>query len=53
VVRLIYDTRHDWAVSQKDIDLSKPNGKGGGDRIVSYESAKRWRINPLKILGIT
>ena len=53
VVRLIYDIKHDWAVSQKDIDLSKPNGKGGGDRIISYESAKRWRINPLKILGLT
>jgi len=53
VVRLIYDTRHDWAVSQKDIDLSKVNGKGGEDRIVSYESAKRWRINPLKILGLS
>ncbi len=53
VVRLIYDTRHDWAVSQKDIDLSKPHGKGGEDRIIGYESAKRWRINPLKVLGIT
>jgi putative nucleotidyltransferase with HDIG domain len=53
VVRLFYDTRHDWAVSPKDIDLSKPNGKGGGDRIIGYESAKRWRINPLKVLGIT
>jgi len=53
VVRLIYDTKHDWAIRQKDIDLSKSNGKGGGDRIISYESAKRWRINPLKVLGIT
>ena len=53
VVRLIYDTRHDWAIREKDIDLSKPNGKGGGDRIIGYESAKRWRINPLRVLGIT
>ncbi len=53
VVRVIYDTRHDWAISQKDIDLSRPNGKGGEDRIISYESSKRWRINPLKVLGIT
>ena len=53
VVRLIYDTRHDWAIRQKDIDLSRPSGKGGEDRIIGYESAKRWRINPLKILGIT
>ncbi|HIJ90379.1 MAG: HD-GYP domain-containing protein [Desulfobulbaceae bacterium] len=52
VVRLIYDTRHDWAVHQKDIDLSKPHGKGGEDRIISYESPKRWRINPLKVLGL-
>lgn len=53
VVRLIYDTRHDWAIREKDIDLSKPNGKGSEDRIIGYESAKRWRINPLKVLGIT
>ena len=53
VVRIIYDTRHDWAITQKDIDLSKSNGKGGEDRIVGYESAKHWRINPLKVLGIT
>lgn len=53
VVRLIYDTKHDWAISQQDIDLSKPNGKGGADRIIGYESAKRWRIDPLKVLGIT
>lgn len=53
VVRVIYDTRHDWAISQKDIDLSRPNGKGGEDCIISYESSKRWRINPLKVLGIT
>ena len=53
VVRLVYDTKRDWAVSPKDIDLSKPNGKGGEERIIGYECAKRWRINPLKILGIT
>lgn len=53
VVRIIYDTRHDWSIREKDIDLSKPNGKGGEDRIIGYESAKRWRINPLKVLGIT
>ncbi|MGV1097933.1 HD-GYP domain-containing protein [Thiovibrio sp. JS02] len=53
VVRVIYDTRHDWAVTQRDIDLSKGNGKGGGDRIIGYESAKRWRVNPMKILGLT
>ncbi|MBU4407217.1 MAG: phosphodiesterase, partial [Proteobacteria bacterium] len=53
VVRLVYDTKRDWAVSPKDIDLSKPNGKGGEERIIGYECAKRWRINPLKVLGIT
>lgn len=53
VVRLVYDTKRDWAVSPKDIDLSKPDGKGGEERIIGYECAKRWRINPLKILGIT
>ncbi len=54
VVRLVYDTTQDWAVPQKDIDLSKPLDQGGsGDRIVGYESAKLWRINPLKVLGLS
>ncbi|MFZ5775941.1 MAG: HD-GYP domain-containing protein [Thermodesulfobacteriota bacterium] len=52
VVRVIYDTRHEWPVHERDIDLSRPDGKGGGDRIVGYESVQRWRINPLKVLGI-
>ncbi len=52
VVRVIYDVKRDWAVRERDVDLSQDNGKGGGDRIVSYESAKRWRVNPFKILGV-
>ncbi|HIJ79165.1 MAG: HD-GYP domain-containing protein [Desulfobulbaceae bacterium] len=52
VVRIIHDTIRDRPVSQRDIDLSRPESSGG-DRIVGYESVRRWRINPYKILGIT
>jgi putative nucleotidyltransferase with HDIG domain len=50
VIRVIYDSKRDWAVTQRDIDLSQA---GGSDRIVGYESVKKWRVNPYKILGLT
>ncbi len=52
VVRVVYDAQHDWAIRQRDINLAQNSGKGGSDRIACYESAKRWGINPLKVIGL-
>jgi len=52
VVRVVYDAGQDWAISPKDIDLSREDSQFG-DRIVGYESPHRWRIDPLRILGIS
>ncbi|MFH7321038.1 HD-GYP domain-containing protein [Desulfurivibrio sp. D14AmB] len=51
VVRLVYDTKREWAVFPSDLDLARP-GPGGGDRIIGYEPAARWGINPLRVLGV-
>ncbi len=52
VVRVVYDASQDWAITPKDVDLSRQD-PSFGDRIISHESAQRWRIEPLKILGVT
>lgn len=32
------------------VDLSKPLGFGGGDKIVSHENPDKWQINPLRFM---
>jgi hypothetical protein len=41
-VRVVLDTRRDLIVTPRDLNLAKPTVK---DRIVSAESAARWKIN--------
>lgn len=50
IVRVVYDTKKKWSITSKDIDLSKPLGKGGGDKIADYEQPKRWNIDPYEYL---
>jgi putative nucleotidyltransferase with HDIG domain len=50
LVRAVYNTRHNHFISPRDIDLAKPLGQGGGDRIVGHEPAEKWRIEIQKFL---
>lgn len=43
-VNVFYDTRQNAALPARLVDLSKPLGAGGGDRIVSHESPERWKV---------
>ena len=49
-IRIVYDSKRGNFLPPRDLDLSKPVGKGGGDRILSYEDPKNWNIDPLKYL---
>lgn len=51
MVRVVYDAGQDWAITPRDIDLSKEDPETG-DRIVGYESPQRWRIDPFKVLEV-
>ena len=51
VVRVVYDAGQDWAIAPKDINLAREDPQFG-DRIASYESPQRWRIDPFRVLGI-
>lgn len=46
VVRVVYDVNKRCSIPPQDIDLSANLGHGGGDRIISHESASKWGINP-------
>lgn len=50
LVRVVFDSRRSYYVTPEDIDLSKPLGQGGGDKIVSHESPARWGVDPHKFM---
>ncbi len=50
LVRAVFDSVRCCYISPQDIDLSKPLGQGGGDRIVSHEAASSWNIDAQQFL---
>jgi len=50
LVKVFYDSRKQSYLTPGEVDLAKPLGRGGGDRIVSHESPEKWGIDPLKFL---
>ncbi|OIR06716.1 cyclic di-GMP phosphodiesterase response regulator RpfG [mine drainage metagenome] len=50
VVKVFYDSGKQRYLPTLEVDLAKPLGHGGGDRIVSHESPEKWGIDPLKFL---
>jgi putative nucleotidyltransferase with HDIG domain len=50
VVRTVFDTKKNQFITPNDIDLAKPLGYGGGDRIINYESPAKWKIDPNKFM---
>jgi HD-GYP domain-containing protein (c-di-GMP phosphodiesterase class II) len=44
-VRVVYDSRSRTHLTPAEVDLSKPLGHGGADRIVSHEQADTWGID--------
>ena len=50
LVRAIFDAKTSHFITPKDIDLAKPLGHGGGDKIVSCESSAKWNIDPHKFM---
>lgn len=50
LVRTVFDTKKNSFITPSDINLAKPLGQGGGDRIVNYESPDKWNIDPNKFM---
>ncbi|MEC4722493.1 HD-GYP domain-containing protein [Noviherbaspirillum sp. CPCC 100848] len=47
-VNVFFSTKSNTYIKPVQVDLSKPLGMGGGDKIQSYQSAEKWRVDPMK-----
>lgn len=50
LVRVVFDIKRNHYLQPEDVDLSKPMGAGGADRILSHESAVQWQIDIARFL---
>lgn len=50
-VKVFFSVKSNTYITPQEIDLSRPMGKGGADKIVSHESAEKWRVDPLRFLS--
>jgi putative nucleotidyltransferase with HDIG domain len=50
LVRVMFDAKRNHYLKPEDVDLSRPLGKGGADRILGHESPEKWQIDPMKFL---
>jgi putative nucleotidyltransferase with HDIG domain len=45
LVNVVFDSKLGQYLTPREVDLSKPVGKGGGDRITGHETPEKWGIN--------
>ncbi|MFM9967329.1 MAG: HD-GYP domain-containing protein [Burkholderiales bacterium] len=50
VLKVFFNTKTMSYITPERVDLAKKMGAGGADRIVSHESAEKWRIAPSRFL---
>ncbi len=51
-VKLFFNTKTNSYIPPIIVDLSKPFGAGGGNHILSHESAGKWKVDPLRFLDL-
>jgi HD-GYP domain-containing protein (c-di-GMP phosphodiesterase class II) len=50
-VKVFYDAKRKIHIQPHLVDLARPLGHGGGDRIVRHESAQAWGVDPDRYLA--
>ena len=51
-VNVFFSTKSNTYIKPQEVDLAKPLGMGGGDKIVSHESPEKWRVDPMKFFSL-
>lgn len=51
-VNVFFNTKTQAYIKPETVDLAKPVGFGGADKIVSHESHEKWKVNPLNFMQI-
>lgn len=51
-VNIFFSVKSNTYIKPQEVDLSKPFGMGGADKIVSHESPEKWRVDPMKFFAL-
>lgn len=51
-VNVFFSVKSNTYIRPQEIDLSKPFGFGGADKIVSHENPEKWQVNPIKFFSM-
>jgi putative nucleotidyltransferase with HDIG domain len=51
-VNVFFSTKSNTYIKPMEVDLSRPLGAGGGDKILSHESPEKWRVDPMKFFSL-
>jgi HD-GYP domain-containing protein (c-di-GMP phosphodiesterase class II) len=51
-LKVVFSTKSNSRVEPYELDLSRPMGSGGADRIVAHEDPSIWRINPTEFICV-
>jgi HD-GYP domain-containing protein (c-di-GMP phosphodiesterase class II) len=52
MVNVFFSIKSNTYIRPQEIDLAKPFGAGGGDKIVSHENPEKWRVDPMKFFSM-
>lgn len=50
-LKVVFSTRSNARVEPYELDLSKPMGSGGADRIVGHEDPQSWQLNTVEFIS--
>lgn len=49
-VRVFFSAKSNSHIEPQEVDLGKPMGNGGADRIVSHETPEKWKLDPSRFM---
>ncbi|MDQ1814724.1 HD-GYP domain-containing protein [Massilia sp. CCM 9210] len=51
-VNVFFNTKRNGYIKPETVDLSRPVGFGGGDKIVRPESPEKWHVDPMRFISV-
>lgn len=51
-VQVFFSIKSNTYIKPQEVDLAKPFGAGGADKIVSHESAEKWNVDPMRFFSM-
>lgn len=51
-VNVFFSTKSNTYIRPQEIDLARPYGHGGADKIISHENPEKWQVDPMKFFAM-